>query len=69
MLLVLPEPMLEQIDGRKEVPAQRDQEGDVVEVLAAAETVSQIVAEIHKQKHGNNSVRKKTIIHKCVSRA
>ncbi len=57
MLLVLPEPMLEQIDGRKEVPAQRDQEVDVVEVLAAAETVSQIVAEIHKQKHGNNSVR------------
>ena len=48
MFLVLPEPLLQNVDGRKEVPAESEQHVDVVPVFAATETVSQIVAGIHR---------------------
>jgi hypothetical protein len=40
---------LEQVDGRKEVVPQGDQQVDVVPVSAAAEAVGQIVSGIHRR--------------------
>jgi hypothetical protein len=47
MFLVLSEPLLEQVDGRDEVPTEGHQDVDIVPVAIATEAVSQIVAWIH----------------------
>jgi len=48
MLLVLPEPLLQKVDGGEEVPAEGHQHVNVVPVAVAAEAVSQVVAGIHR---------------------
>ncbi len=47
IFLVLPQPILEDLDRREEVVALHHQQIDVVEVLTTTKTVRQIVSRIH----------------------
>ena len=47
IFLVLPQPMLQNFDGRDEVVSLNHQQIDVVEIPATTKTVRQIVSRIH----------------------